>query len=68
MSAIDYLPATPHDRYEAAFVAKDTAAGEHRLGRRARGALGFLTLCAVALGLMALRIWIYMPASFRLHG
>jgi hypothetical protein len=67
MSAIDYLHTTPEDRYEAVSVANDSV-GETRLRRYLREALGILAIFAVGVGLVALRIWVYMPASFHLHG
>jgi hypothetical protein len=67
MSAIDYLHTTPEDRYAAAAVARDHA-GESRLRRGLREARGLLAIFAVGIGLIALRIWVYMPASFHLHG
>lgn len=63
MSTIDYLHTTPEDRYEAASVASD-AVGESRLRRYLREALGILAIFAVGVGLVALRIWACMPASF----
>lgn len=62
MSAIDYLHTTPEDRCEAASVASD-AVGEGRFRRYLRSALGILAIFAVGVGLVALRIWAYMPAS-----
>ncbi len=67
MSAIDYLHTTPEDRYEAASGAGESGS-ESRLRRSLREALGILVLSAVGAGLIALRIWAYMPASFHLHG
>lgn len=68
MSAIDYLHTTPEDRYEAISVANDLAGGKSRLRQFVRDALGIVAILAVAAGLVALRIWIYMPATFHLGG
>lgn len=68
MSTIDYLHTTPQDRYEAASVANNFAGGKCRPGGIVRGALGILAILAVAVGLITLRVWIVMPASFHFHG
>ena len=67
MSAIDYLHTTPEDRYEAASVA-NAPVGDSRIRRGVREVLSILAIAAVGVGLVALRIWVYMPASFHLHG
>jgi len=67
MSAIDYLHSTPEDRYAAASVANDSVR-ESRLRRFWRDALGLVAILAVAVALIALRAWIYLPASVHLHG
>ncbi|HUN49276.1 MAG TPA: hypothetical protein VMU85_22270 [Stellaceae bacterium] len=64
MSAIDYLHSTPEDRYRAV----NDALPESRLRRFWRDALGLLAILAAAIALIALRAWVYLPASAHLHG
>ncbi len=68
MSAIDYLHTTPEDRYEAVSVANDLAGGRSRFREFLRDLPGIIAILAVAFGLIALRAWFYMPASFHFHG
>jgi hypothetical protein len=72
MSAIDFLHTVPQDRYEAASHGAAVGAGERRLSRGLREALRALIVCTVGVGLLAglvaLRLSILMPASFRFHG
>ncbi|HTZ80129.1 MAG TPA: hypothetical protein VMC10_19625 [Stellaceae bacterium] len=68
MSAIDYLHSTPEDRYAAASVANDVPAPESRLRRYLRDTPALLALLAAAIGLLALRVWVYLPANIHLHG
>ena len=68
MSAIDYLPTTPQDRYEAASVANELASRKGRIRELLRDVPGLVVILAAVIGLIALRAWVYLPASFHLHG
>lgn len=63
MSAIDYLHITPEDRYVAASVANDASQRWPTRSEFARLILFVAAFCLISMGLIALGVWIYLPAS-----
>ena len=68
MSAIDHLHTTPRHRYEAASIAHEFSQRRPTVGEYVRDVLFAAALCLVGLALIALRIWIYLPASLHVSG
>lgn len=72
MSAIDYLHAAPQDDLPTSAAATDLLIAESSAGRRpraiGRALLGGLALIPVLASVIAFRVWIFMPATFHLHG
>ncbi len=63
MSLITDLQTAPRDRYEAASVAGDTPQHRARTGERLRGFLSAAAICLLGMGLIAFKVWVYLPAS-----
>lgn len=72
MCAIAFLHTVPQDRLEAAPVGDVVGAGKRRLGLGLREAFRIVAFCSFGVGLMAglmaLRMWALMPASFHFQG